>query len=85
MSVFNRREFMKLGGMAALISMAGGNAFSRSQPDVADLNALQKVVTFSGDGIDMTTLEYSHLLFKLAKRGGIKADYYCSDGIVEEL
>ena len=85
MSAFNRREFVKLGGMAALISMAGGNAFSRSQPNEADLNTLQKAVKFSGDGIDMTPLEYSHLLLKLAKRGEIKADNYCSGGIVEKL
>ncbi len=40
---------------------------------------------FTGDGLDLTPLDYSKLLVKLAEEGKIKPDSYSLGGSIEEL
>lgn len=85
MNSIHRRDFLKLGGIAAVIGLVEGNASPQIQSDKDKIAILQKAVKFTKDGIDMTPLEYSHLLLKLAEEGKIKTDYYSTGGTVEEL
>ena len=82
MSRMGRRDFMKLGAMAA----AGVATLPTASAEQADtLQRLQQAVNFIYDGSYLTPLEYSHLLSQLATAGKIAPDDYSNGGIVEEL
>lgn len=83
MNHLNRREFIKSG--------AACTAFvSNSQPLPAVAATLQESaaqgpVHFSGDGLQLSPLEYSQLLVKLARTENAQRDTYMSGGAVERL
>ena len=83
MNHLNRREFIKSGAACA--------AFTPSiQPLPAVATALQESVApgpvhFSGDGLQLSPLDYAQLLVKLAKTENAQRDVYISGGAVEKL
>jgi threonine aldolase len=85
MFTVNRRDFVKLGGMAGLGGLFDANTLYRERARTKDLNQMPKTVQFIKDGIDLTPLEYSRLLSEMAEAGKISADDYSRGGIVEEL
>lgn len=85
MFTINRRDFVKLGGMAGLGGVFDAKALYRERSKTLNLNPIDKPVKFTRDGIDLSPLEYSRLLFELAEAGKIEADNYSRGGTVEEL
>ena len=81
----NRRDFVKMGGLAGIGGMLDTRVFSPESSKTRDLNRMQKTVKFTRDGIDLSPLEYCQLLFELAEAGKIEADNYSRGGTVEEL
>jgi threonine aldolase len=81
----NRRDFVKLGGLAGIGGMLDARVLSPESSKTRDLDRMQKTVKFTRDGIDLSPLEYSQLLFELAEAGKIEADNYSRGGTVEEL
>ncbi len=83
-----RRDFLKAGGFSVFgLGVSGylkGNSdvFSKKEPE---LLRKKSAVKFTRDGIDMSPLEYSELLFKLSSGNKIVADNYSRNGSVEEL
>ncbi len=74
-----RRDLIKLASAAAVAAASRQRAFSSGLP------AAENQVHFSGDGLELTPLEYSRLLVKLAEAGKIDPDNYSLGGAVEEL
>jgi len=93
MNRFSRRGFMKSGAAATVLGLAGNVSSSRSRPTQQQLKnsvqanaaASREIVQFTSDGLDLTPLEYSRLLLKLAEEKKIEADYYSLGGVVREL
>lgn len=83
-NLYNRRTFIKMGGLA-FAGMGSHYTPIQIKDSKKELERYQKAVKFTRDGIDMTPLEYSHMLFKLSEQGEIKPDNYSNGGIVEEL
>jgi len=81
----NRRDFVKLGGLLGIGGMLDARGLSLDPKKTDSLSGMQKAVKFTRDGIDLSPLEYSRLLFELAETGKIEADNYSRGGIVEEL
>jgi len=81
----NRRDFVKLGGLLGIGGMLDARGLSLDPKKTDSLSRMQKAVKFTRDGIDLSPLEYSRLLFELAEAGKIEADNYSRGGIVEEL
>jgi threonine aldolase len=61
-------------------TLALSQAHGASGLDVAD-----RTVRLSGDGLGLTTAQYSTLLSRLAEQRGIAADSYSMSGVVDEL
>lgn len=80
-----RRNFIKNSGLAAA-SVAG---IAATFPQMADNNKQLQIdkekVNFTRDGLDLTALEYGHLLTELAQNYKIAIDTYSRGGVVEEL
>jgi threonine aldolase len=85
MFTVNRRDFVKLGGLAGLGGVLDPEALFQEKPRTETLRQVQDTVKFTRDGIDLSPLEYSRLLFELAEAGKISADNYSRGGVVEEL
>lgn len=88
MTKLNRRRFIELGGVAgALGAVSPGFAFGDAQrvrgDEVSDPD--DRVIRLSGDGLGLTTTQYSRLLAHLAEQKGIVPDSYILDGVVDEL
>lgn len=81
----NRRDFVKIGGLAGIGGMLDARVLSPEPSKTKDLRRMQKAVKFTRDGIDLSPLEYSRILFELAEAGTIEADNYSRGGTVEEL
>ncbi len=81
----NRRDFVKIGGLAGIGGMLDARMLSPEPSKTKDLRRMQKAVKFTRDGIDLSPLEYSRILFELAEAGTIEADNYSRGGTVEEL
>ena len=88
MATTNRRRFLWLGSTAtgfglALPSLAYGQlhgAASATGGDPAD-----RTVRLSGDGLGLTTSQYSRLLARLADERGVAPDNYSMEGVVDAL
>ena len=86
MTTTNRRRFLQSGGAAAglglgLPAMAWGQAHNgASTNDPAD-----RIVRLSGDGVGLSSPQYSRLLARIADEKGIAPDSYSMSGVVEEL
>ena len=85
MKPVNRRHFLEVGtaGMAALgwpVPLASAQAGGRrgSPPD-------DRVVRLSGDGLGLTSPQYSRLLAQLAEERGLAVDNYSIGGVIDEL
>lgn len=64
----------------------GAFDYFESQKKLDEITKMQKAIKLTRiDGLNLTALEYSLLLFTLAKENKIKVDYYSRGGIVEEL
>jgi hypothetical protein len=83
MPEINRRDFVKMGGLAGFAGMLDTRVFSSEPSKTSSLNRMQKTVKFTRDGIDLSPLEYSRLLIELAEAGKIEADNYSRGGTVE--
>jgi threonine aldolase len=81
----NRRDFVKLGGLAGIGGMVDTRVLTSEPSKTNPFNRMEKAVKFTRDGIDLSPLEYSRLLFELAEAGKIEADNYSLGGVVEEL
>ena len=73
MFTINRRDFVKLGGLLGLGGVFDADALFRERTKVKSLEQTKKAVKFTRDGIDLSPLEYSRLLFELAEAGKIRA------------
>jgi threonine aldolase len=60
-------------------------ALFQERTKTKDPEQMSKAVKFTRDGIDLSPLEYSRLLFEMAEAGEIRADNYSRGGTVEEL
>lgn len=85
MNYINRRNFMRLGGLATMSAFCGSPGNLYASNNIRDLQTMHKAVKFTRDGLDLTPLEYTHLLKQFAEEGKIKTDVYSLGGIVEEL
>jgi threonine aldolase len=78
-----RRQFLKLGGMAA----SAGLVNPPFVPNVKDKrpDKFTEAINFTTDGLGLTPQEYSSQLSQLAAEAKINTDYYSRGGTVEEL
>jgi threonine aldolase len=85
MKTVNRRRFLQVGtaGAAAL----GWTAPSASAQAGAGRGASpdDRVVRLSGDGLGLTSPQYSRLLAQLAEERRIEVDNYSAGGVIDEL
>lgn len=80
-----RRNFIKTSGLAAA-SVAGiATTFPQAVVNNKQLQTDKEKVNFTRDGLDLTALEYGHLLNELAENDKITIDSYSRGGVVEEL
>src|SRR5260370_33021952 len=88
MRTLNRRRFIELGGVAGtLAAVSPGFALGAGQR-VRDGEAQDpddRIIRLTGDGLGLTTTQYSRLLAHLAEKKGIVPDSYILDGVVDEL
>jgi threonine aldolase len=88
MTTLNRRRFLRAGGVSTALAIGlpvqsfGGVQLDRSKPagDVDD-----RRIRLSGDGLGLTSAQYSRLLTRLVDEKGITPDTYSLGGVVEEL
>ncbi len=78
-----RRQFLKLGGMAA----TAGLVHPPFAQDVKDKrpDKFSETINFTTDGLGLNPRKYSSQLSQLAAEAKINADYYSRGGAVEEL
>ena len=77
-----RRNFLKLSTSAAVVPAFGlpGFAFGKQPGDPKKVLA-----DFTGDGLNLSPLEYAQVLSNLTEKNNLKEDYYSLNGCVEEL
>jgi threonine aldolase len=85
MAPFDRRRFLKAGGIGAGLALPsfafGANAPARTEaPESED-----RIVRLSGDGLGLTPPQYARLLTRLLDEKSMTPDSYSLGGIVEEL
>lgn len=88
MTTLNRRRFIELGGVAGVLgAVSPGFSFAAAQRARGDAaqDPNDRVIRLSGDGLGLTTTQYSRLLVHLAEQKGIVPDSYILDGVVDEL
>ena len=78
-----RRQFIKLGGMAATAGLAYAPFLPQGKDKSSDKPS--GTVNFTSDGLGLTPREYASLLCQLAEEAEINADYYSRGGAVEAL
>ncbi len=81
----NRRDFVKLGSLFGLGGVLDTGVVFRDRTKILSLEQTQKTIQFTRDGIDLSPLEYSRLLYELAEAGKISVDNYSRGGTVEDL
>lgn len=88
MTTLNRRRFIELGGVAGALGAVSPRfsfgAAQRVRVD-ADQDPDDRVIRLNGDGLGLTTKQYSRLLAHLAEEKGIVPDSYILEGVVDEL
>jgi threonine aldolase len=82
MNNMQRRNFLKLSAVTALVPAMGLPAFAFSNRTVADKKSM---ADFTGDGLNLTPKEYVQLLAQLTENDKLTVDYYSLNGCVEEL
>lgn len=85
---FNRRDFLKSGGVFALSGVVGGAGFAFTPAQASQGSGPEltnNAVHFKGDGLSLTPVEYTHLLGQLAASEGFESDYYANGGIIGKL
>jgi threonine aldolase len=70
--------------MAAL-KIAGNDSPSADHLNSVDMKTAERIVDLTSDGLNLTPLDYSRLLAKLAEEGKIEPDVYSLGGSVEAL
>lgn len=80
----NRRNFVKLTSAASIFGISQ-KSISANNPLMLYEKSNAKAVHFTGDGLDISPLDYSKLLVKLAEQGKIKPDNYSLSGSIEEI
>jgi threonine aldolase len=89
MTTLNRRRFLQVGGAATTGLGLGsrGLGFGTIGLEVGTGSAAadDQLVRMSGDGLGLTSAQYSRLLVRLADEKGIAPDSYSLGGVVEEL
>lgn len=84
---FGRRNFIKVGGLSLFsggaLLRSGQTSSSNKESDllVRDRSAIK----FTRDGLDLSPLEYSSLLYELSSNGKIEVDNYSRGGDVRKL
>jgi threonine aldolase len=76
----NRRQFVRIGGLASGIA-AGLPRFAFGEAD----DRGDRTVRLSGDGVGLTPAQYAALLNQLVEAAGFAPDSYSLGGIVEQL
>ena len=77
-----RRNFLKLSAATALVPGWGLTGFAFTGKPADDKKIL---ADFTGDGLNLSPLEYAQVLSKLTEKDTLKDDYYSLNGCVEEL
>jgi threonine aldolase len=82
----NRRRFLQLGGTATGLGLVPSIARGQVHgTPAAGEDPADRTVRLSGDGLGLTTSQYSRMLARLADESGIATDNYSMEGVVEEL
>lgn len=84
MSMFNRRDFLKSGTLAAPLLLSGAESLAEKSKNIGLINS-DSPVLFFGDGKFLNPTEYIGELQKINEVDSIKADSYGKGGVVEEL
>jgi threonine aldolase len=87
MASVNRRRFLQVSGAGAGFSVGlASAAVGRTTPmSAGTLEAEDRVVRLSGDGLGLTPPQYARLLTRLLEEKSMTPDSYSLGGIVEEL
>ena len=89
MAVASRRHFLQLGGAITAIGAAVPTLRGAQGPGAAKSVAAahddDRVVRLSGDGLGLTTAQYTRELARLAEGTNIAPDAYSIAGVVEQL
>jgi threonine aldolase len=88
MTTLNRRRFLQVGGAATTGLGLGGHGLGFGTIGAAGTGSAaadDEFVRMSGDGVGLTSAQYSRLLVRLAEEKGIAPDSYSLGGVVEEL
>jgi threonine aldolase len=80
----SRRKFVKTGAAATMIKLTGGIT-SIFNSDSIGKKVSERMIHLTSDGLNLSPLDYSRLLLKLAEEGRIRADDYSLGGSIEEL
>src|SRR5262245_16018351 len=87
MTMLNRRRFVQLGGVGAGLGLVAPDltlaAMQRDRRPLEDSD--DRLVRLSGDGLGLTSAQYSRLLARLIEENGIAPDSYSLGGVVEDL
>jgi threonine aldolase len=88
MTTFSRRRFLEFAGIGTGLGAGVPRlAFAAVPPGAgaAPVDADERMVRLSGDGLGLTPAQYSRLLIDLIDAKGIVPDSYSLGGVVEEL
>ena len=84
MNRFSRRGFIKSSASTTALGLAS-SIFPSDYTAQPNARVSRGTVQFTSDGLNLTPLEYSQLLLKLAEEKRIDADYYSLGGSIQEL
>ena len=86
--MIDRRRFLQLGGLGAGVT-AGFPSLARAGAGRAAagtaVNAEERTIRLSGDGLGLNPAQYSALLNRLVDETGVAPDSYTLGGVVEQL
>ena len=82
MSNLQRRDFLKLSAGTAFMPVLGMPGHASANKITDDKKIL---ADFTGDGLNLSPLEYTQVLSRLTEKGTLKDDYYSLNGCVEEI
>ena len=88
MKPISRRSFMMSSAgvpLASTLGFGGIVASAAGGPLGQDIERLQRVVKFTGDGQSLTPAEYAFVLTSILAEHEIEPDYYSRGGVVTEL
>ncbi len=84
---FGRRNFIKVGGLSIFSggALLRSGQISSSNKESDQLARDRSAIKFTRDGLDLSPLEYSSLLYKLSSKGEVEVDNYSREGDVGKL